>query len=40
MDNLRNFRRPWYVRIELPKIGYKIEKPTPLKTKSKVIARE
>ena len=40
MANLRNFRGTWYARSRWTENGRKVEKLTPLKTKSKVTARE
>ena len=40
MANLRNFRGTWYARSRWSENGRKVEKLTPLKTKSKVTARE
>ena len=40
MANLRNCRGTWYARSRWSENGRKVEKLTPLKTKSKVTARE
>ena len=40
MANLRNFRGTWYARSRWSENGRKVEKLTPLKTKSKVTARQ
>ena len=40
MASLKNRRDVWYARIRMVKDGRKIEKQIPLKTKSKITARE